>query len=82
MTVDRIFKTVLAYAAIYLTFKILLYTVDTGWQLTTLSFVAALAVTGTFLWGVSQNTGTSPNYPSTVRAKLQQGFRNGAAKKN
>lgn len=82
MTVDRIFKTVLAYAAIYLVFKILLYVVDDGWQLTTLAFSAALGVTAVFLWGVSQNTGDSPNYPSTVRAKLQQGFRNGSAKKN
>lgn len=79
MTVDRIFKTVLAYAAIYLTFDILLYLVDQGWQLTALGIVAALAIFATFLWGISQRT-DGPNYPSTVRAKLQQGFRNGAKK--
>ena len=79
MTVDRIFKTVLAYAAIYLTFDILLYIVDKGWQLTALAIVAALAIFGVFLWGTAQRV-DGPNYPSTVRARLQQGFRNGAKK--
>jgi hypothetical protein len=79
MIVDRIFKTVLAYIAIYLMFDILLYIVDKGWQLTALAIVAALAIFGVFLWGTSQRV-DGPNYPSTVRARLQQGFRNGAKK--
>lgn len=79
MTVDRIFKVVLAYAAIYLTFDILLYLVDQGWQLTTLTIVAALAIFATFLWGVNQRP-EGPSYPSTVRAKLRKGFENGAKK--
>lgn len=81
MTVDRIFKTIIAYAAIYLTFDILLYLVDPGWQLITLSIAAALAILVTFWWGVSQRP-DGPSYPSTVRARIKQGFRDGATKKS